>query len=77
MANHITVGRHNLQRQLVPRIPEGPATPSPTYIVHQSQQVSQAALAKKKILEERWNLQASLLYRLADVQDTEDLPEIW
>ena len=34
MSNHITVGRQTLQRQLVPRIPAGPATPSPTYIVH-------------------------------------------
>ena len=76
MANRITVVRQNLQRQMVPRIPVGPATPAPTYIVHQAQQVAQAAPAKKKSPAERWDLQASSLYRLADIQGPEDLPEI-
>ena len=76
MADHITVGHQNLQRQLVPHIPAGPATPDPTYIVHQAQQVTQAAPAKKKSPAERWDLQASSLYRLADIQGPEDLPEI-
>ena len=77
MADHITVGRQALQRQLVPRITAGPATPSPTYIMHQAQQAAQAAPKKKKIPAERWYLQAASLYRLADVQRPEKLPEIW
>ena len=77
MADHITVGRQNLQRQLVPHIPAGPATPDPTYIVHQAQQVTQAAPAKKKIPAERSDLQALSLYTLTNVQGTEELPEIW
>ena len=36
MANNITVDRQNLQQQLVPRTPTGPATLAPTYIVHQA-----------------------------------------
>ena len=59
MADHITVGRQNLQRQLVPRIPAGPATPALTYIFHQAQQVAQSDTEKKKIPAERWDLQAS------------------
>ena len=39
--------------------PVGPVTPAPTFIVHQAQQVAQAAPAKKKIPSERWDLQAS------------------
>ena len=74
MADHITFGRKNLQRQLVPLIPVSPATPAPTYILHQAQQVAQTAPAKKKIPAESWDLQASSLYRLADVQGPEELP---
>ena len=77
MAGHITVSRQNLQRQLVPRIPVGPATPSPTYIVYQAQQVSKAAPANNKIPAERWDLHALSLYRLTGVQGPEELPEIW
>ena len=77
MADHITVRRQNLQRQLVPRIPAGTATPAPTYIVHQEKQVSQAATAKEKIQAERSDLQASSLYKLANAQGPEELPEIW
>ena len=79
MYNHITVVRQTLQRQLIPRIPAGPATPAPapTYIVHQSQQVFQAALAKKKSPTERWDLQAASLYQIADIQGPEELSEIW
>ena len=73
MADRIMVGRQNLQRQLVPHIPAGPVTPALTYIVHQAQQVAQAPTAKKKSLEERWDLQASSLYMLADVQGPEEL----
>ena len=40
MADHITVGRQNLQRHLVPHTPAGSATPAPTYIVNQAQQVA-------------------------------------
>ena len=75
-AYHITVGHKKLQSQILPRIPTGPATPSRTYIVHQAQQVAQAAPARKKIPEERWDLQASSLYRLANVQGPEELPDI-
>ena len=77
MTNHITVSRQNLHRQMIPCIPAGPATSAPTYIVDQSQQVTQAAPVKKKIPEERWYLQASSLYRLSNVQGPEELPEIW
>ena len=77
MANHITVIRQTLQRQLVPCIPAGPATPALTYIVHQAQKVSQAAPAKMKRPKERWDLHAASLYRLIEVQGPEDLPEIW
>ena len=66
MADHIMVGRQILQRHLVPCISAGPATPAPTYIVHQAQQVAQSAPAKKKLPAERWDLQASSLYRLVD-----------
>ena len=54
MADHIMVGRQNLQREMVPRIPAGPETPAPTYIVHQAQQATQSDPAKKKRLAERW-----------------------
>ena len=49
MADHITVGRQNLQRNLVPRIPAGPVTPSPTYTVHQAQQLAQSYPSKNNI----------------------------
>ena len=61
----------------MPRTPSGPATPAPTYIVHQAQQVAQAAPVKKKTPEERLDPQASSLYSLANVQGSEYLPEIW
>ena len=77
MAKHITVSRQKLQIQLVLCIPSGPVTLSLAYIVHQAQQVAQSAPARKKILAERWDLQASSLYRLTDVQFPEELPEIW
>ena len=53
-----------------------PATKAPTYIAQQAQ-TSKAASAKKKNPAERWDLQAPSLYRLADVQGPEDLPQIW
>ena len=53
MSNHITVGHHNLQRQLVPRTAAGPEVPAPTYIVYQAQQSAPAAPIKKKI---RWSV---------------------
>ena len=59
------------------RIPTGPATPAPTYIVQQAQQVAKAAPEKNKSPVERWDLQAASLYRLSDVQGPEELPEIW
>ena len=77
MADHITVGRQNLQRQLVSLTPTGPATSTPTYIVKQAQKVALAAPSKKKTLEERWDLHASSLYRTVNVHGPEDLPEIW
>ena len=76
LANHITVSRQTLQRQMVPRTPAGPAAPTPTYII-QNQPMAQAAPAKKKYPAERWDLQAPSLYRLVDVQGPEDLPKIW
>ena len=48
LADHIIVRRQTLQRQLVPRTRERPATPAPTYIVQQAQPVARAAPAKKK-----------------------------
>ena len=77
MSNHITVGQHALQWQLVPRITAGTATPDPTYIVHQSQQAAQAATTKKKIPAERWDLQDASLYRIVDLQRPEELTELW
>ena len=74
MSDHIMVSRQNLQMQLVPRIPSEPDTPSPTYMVQQAQQVAHASPAKNKSPEECWDLQASSLYRLAEVQGTEELP---
>ena len=74
--DHITVRRQTLQIQMVPRTPAGPAVPTPIYII-QNQPASQAAPAKKKEPAERWDLQAPSLYRLADVQGPEDLPNIW
>ena len=76
LADHITVSRQNLLKAMVPRTPSSPAAPAPTYII-QSQPTSQAAPAKEKEPAERWDLQATYMYRLADVQGPEDLPEIW
>ena len=76
VADHITISRQTLQRQLVPRACAQPATPALTYIFQQSQ-TSQATPAKKKNPAERWDLQAPSLYRLADVQGPEELPQIW
>ena len=77
LAYNITVSRQTLQRQLVPHTPAHPDTPAPTYIFQQAQQVAQSAPAKKKNSAERWDLQAPSLYRLADVQGPEELPQIW
>ena len=77
MANHITVGRHNLQRQFVPHPPAGPVTSALTYIVHQSQHISLAAPAKKETPSELWDLQTSSLYRLVNVPNPEYPPDIW
>ena len=77
MADHIAVGQQALQRQLLPRITAGHATPAQTYIVHQAQQVAQAAPEKKRIPAERWDLQAASMYWPADVQRPEELPDIW
>ena len=76
MADHITVGRKNLQQQLVPRTPTGPATSALNYTVHQAQQVAPEVPVKKKNLEECWDLQASSFYRLANIQGPQYLPEI-
>ena len=76
LVDHITVSRQELLKVKVPRTPSRPDTPAPRYII-QSQPASQAALAKKKEPAERWDLQATYLCRLADVQGPEDLPEIW
>ena len=67
LANHITVGRQNLQKALVPRNPSSTAASAPTYII-QSQPAPQAAPEKKKEPAERCDLHATYLYRLADVQ---------
>ena len=76
LANHITVSRQDLLKATVPRTPSIPAALAPTYTI-KSQPASQAATAKEKEPSEMWDLQASYLYRLEDVQSTEDLPEIW
>ena len=61
---------------MVPSNPSRPAAPAPTYII-QIQPAPQAAPAKKKEPADRWDLQATYLYRLADVQGPDDLPNIW
>ena len=61
---------------MVPRTPTGTAAPSPTYVIH-NQPTAQTAPAKKKDPAERRDLQAPSLYRLTDVQGTEDLTKIW
>ena len=76
LADHITISRQTLQRQLVPRARAQPATPAPTYIVKQAQ-TDQATPDKKKNPEERWDFQAPSLCRLANVQGPEDQPQIW
>ena len=76
MDDHITAGRQNMHLQLVPRTPVGLATSALIYIMHQAQQVSLTAPPKKKTLAERWDLQASSLYRLSNVPGSEELPEI-
>ena len=76
LANHITVSRQDLLKATVPRTPSSPAALEPTYII-QIQPASQAVPSKKKEPAERWDLQATYLYRLADVHGQEDLPEIW
>ena len=76
LADYITVRRQNLQIQMVPRTPSGPAAPPPTYII-QSQPAAQAAPTKKKDPAERWDLQAPSMYGIDDVQGPEYLPKIW
>ena len=76
LADHITVSRQTLQRQMVPRTPTGPEVPTPTYIIH-NKPAAQSVPAKKKDPEERWYLQAPSMYILADVQGLEELPKIW
>ena len=76
LAYHITVSRKKLLIEMVPRTPSGTATPSLTYII-QIQPAAQAAPENKKDPAERWDLQAPYLYRLANVQGSEDLPDIW
>ena len=61
----------------MPRTRAQPATPAPTCIFQQAQPVAQATPAKKKNPAERWDLQYPSLYRLADVQVPEELPQIW
>ena len=77
LADHITVILQTLHRQLVPHTCAQPATPVPTYIVQQTQQVAQATPAKKKNPAELWDLQAPSLYRLSNVQGLEELPQTW
>ena len=50
MADHITVSLQTLQRQLVPRIPSGPATQEPTYIVHQAHRYPRQRPPRRKDL---------------------------
>ena len=76
LADHIMVSRQTLQIHMVPHTPIGPAAPTPTYII-QNQLAAQAEPAKKKDPAERWDLQPPSLYRLANVQGPEDLPNIW
>ena len=76
LADHITVSRQTLQRQLVPHTRAQPTTPAPTYIAQHTQPVAQATPAKKKNPAERWDLQAPALYRLADAPGPEELPQI-
>ena len=61
MADHITVGCHQLQRQLVPRNTTAQAAPTPNYIVRQAQQAAPPEPSKKKTPSERWDLQAASL----------------
>ena len=76
LAYYITVRGQTLQIQMVLRTPAGASVPTLTYII-QNQPAAHAVLAKKKYPAERWDLQAPSLYRLADVQGPEDLPNIW
>ena len=76
LADHITIGIQNLHKTMVPRNHSSPAAPAPSYII-QSQLAPQASPAKKKEPAERWDLQATYLYRLADVHGPNDLPDIW
>ena len=77
MANHITVGCYNHQRQLVPHTAVGPPAPSPTYIMHQAQQAYTEVPVKKKTPAEHWDLQASEIFRPSNVPGPEELPDIW
>ena len=61
---------------MVLRTPAGPAAPTPTYTT-QYQPAAQAVPTKKRDPEERWDLQAPPLYRIADVKGPEDMPKIW
>ena len=74
LANHIMVSRQTLQRQMVPHTRARPATPAPIYIVQQTQPVAHTVSTKKKNPAEHWDLQAPSLYRLADVQGSEEQP---
>ena len=77
MDNHITVGRHNLQKHIVPCTAAGTASPAPNYIVHQSQQASTSAPINEENLAGHLDLQASALYRIANFPIPEDQPDIW
>ena len=76
LADHITISRRTLQRQLVSSACAQPATPALTYIVQQAQP-AQTTPAKKKNPVESWYLQAPSLCRLDNVKSPEDLPLIW
>ena len=77
MADQITVSRHCLQHQMVPRSTLVQMAPTPTYISHQAQQAPPPAPVKKKTPAERGDLQATALFWISNATATDKLQEIW
>ena len=77
MDNHITVVRNRLYQQLVPIPVPVHVALTPKYIVHQAQQVSLTAPVNEKTPAEKWDLQATALFRISNDTSTDTLPDIW
>ena len=77
MANHITVGLHCLHQQLALSPTQAHMVPTPTYSFHPEQSSTLQAPVRNKTPTDRWYLQSTALFRIANITTTETFPEIW